>query len=80
MAAHAKSILGYHRSVELSPTMVMEIYAYVYIANFDAARDREFYGKAPKRGWEEKCRDREIVKTKQGHLWIYRTIWQKKKK
>lgn len=76
----AKSILSHHRTIPLSPTMVVEEYSYVYIEGFDANRANECHKSKKRIGWESVARDREAVKSKQGSLWIYREVWQKKDK
>lgn len=76
----AKSILSHHRTIDLSPTMVVEEYTYVYIEGFDANRANECHKSKKRIGWESVARDREAVKGKQGSLWIYREVWQKKDK
>ena len=74
----AKSILGHHRTITISPTLVIEEYTYVYLTDFDAGRARESHTER-RRGWEMKAVEREYKKTKEGHLWICRTVWQKKR-
>lgn len=75
----AKSILAHHETIPLSPTMVVERYEYVYIEGFDAKRPRARHKSVKRIGWVRKIEDREPVKAKEGGLWIYREVWQKKK-
>lgn len=75
----AKSILSHHRTIPLSPTMVVEEYSYVYIKDFDANRAYKRHKSEKRIGWVQKAEDREPVECEQGGLWIYRGVWQKKK-
>lgn len=75
----AKSILAHHETIPLSPTMVVERYEYVFIEGFDANRPRARHKSEKRVGWVQKAEDREPVKAKEGGLWIYREVWQKKK-
>ena len=74
----AKSILGHHRTISISPTLVVEEYTYVYLKDYDACRAREARIER-KRGWDQVAIERECVKKPEGHLWIYRSVWQKRK-
>ena len=76
----AKSILSHHRTIDLSPTMRVEEYSYVYIKGFDAHRANECHKSERHIGWESVAVDREDLRAKQGGLWIIREVWQKKKK
>lgn len=75
----AKSILARHKTIPLSPTMVVEEYKYDYIEGFDAKRPRARHKSEKRVGWVQKAEDREDIKTEQGGVWIVRYVWQKKK-
>ena len=74
----AKSILAKHRTLPISDTLVIEEYTYVYIDGLDAERGRERHLKENKRGWIKVAFERECTHSKQGHMWTYRSVWQKK--
>lgn len=75
----AKSIISHHRSIDLSPTMRVEEYTYVYINGFDANRAYKRHKSERRTGWVKKAIDREDENAEQGGLWFCRIVWQKKK-
>ena len=72
-----KSIIGHHRTVQLSPTMVLEEYTYVYIDGVTSNRTRDNFAETRRKGWVKKAEDQEVIKKNGGGLWIKRYIYQK---
>lgn len=74
----AQSFVSYHKETQLSSTLILEEYFYAFAEGVDAEREREKYTRQNKRGWIKVAFERESKKTKKGHFWITRNVWQKK--
>lgn len=72
----AKSILGKKRVIPISDTLEIVEYEYVYIEGLDANRERK-QPTTRRRGWTQVTEERECVKSKKGHLYTHRYVWQK---
>lgn len=74
-----KSILAHHKTINISKTLIVEEYSYVYIDGFDAKRPPEKHKTKRHFGWKVIGVERECVKGSKGCLWIYREVLQKGK-
>lgn len=72
-----KSTIAHHRTISISPSMVIEEYTYVYVDGITSNRTREAYKESPRKGWVKKAEDQEVIKKNGTGLWIKRYVFQK---
>lgn len=72
-----KSTIAHHRTLQISPSMVIEEYTYVYVDGITSNRTREAFKESNRKGWVKKAEDQEVIKKNGTGLWIKRYVFQK---
>lgn len=72
-----KSTIAHHRTIPISPSMVIEEYTYVFVDGITSNRPRETYKESQRKGWVKKVEDQEVIKKNGTGLWIKRYVYKK---